>query len=136
VDEEGADALVGHLEERYAEHDRRRLERRERLAGAEAITGLVLALASLMGLDSAQLFGQALTYHMSDLRGLAAAPGIAALVAVVGAWLGRRQFTRLEPTWIQPLAAAAVAVGAVALVINVAAFVGLVTASPGGLASG
>jgi len=89
-----------------------------------------------MGIGPAQWLGQAVVYHSHDLRGLAAAPAVAALVALVGAWLGRRQLALLEPVWVRPIALAAVVVGAIGFVINVAAFVGLVTASQGGFVSG
>jgi hypothetical protein len=136
VDEEGADALIGNLDERQAERDQHPLERGQRPAGTQAIAGLVLATVSLIGIGPADLFGQSLISHTNDLRGLSAAPGIAAVVAAIGAWLGRRELVSSEPAWTRPLAAAAIGVGVLAFIVNLIAFVGLMTSSHGGFVGG
>ena len=132
MDDNDGDALLGHSDEADAQWAGRRAELTWNVAGAQAVAGLVFATGSLIGLRSGEILAQAVLSHSHDFRGFAAAPAIAAVVAVLGGWLGRRDLRTSTPSWARPLAAAAVIVAGVSTVINVAAFIGLVSVSQGG----
>ena len=44
-------------------------------------------------------------YQVHDLRGLATAPAIAAVVAPIGGWLGRQHAHAQEMTWARSIGA-------------------------------
>jgi len=130
MDEEAVESLHQHLDERSR-------GRSEALAPAAPIAALALSVASLVGITPAQTLSQAVVYHGQDFRALAVAPGVGAVVAVISVWLGRLSLRTPGMPWQRSLAVASIAVAVVALTINVAAFIGLVTASgPGGFVSG
>jgi hypothetical protein len=115
-------------------HGRRRGHSPERwgaLAEAAPISALALAVVSLIGLNPAQLLAQSVLYHGHDVRALAVAPGVGALISLISIWLGRASIRSHDAmTWHRPVAAGALVVAVVALVVNAAAIIGALS-TPG-----